>query len=570
MNMPEETALYITEFKLLADVKQVDPVRSRFIEFLLSLGLDDREKEGWKLAFTELIINAICYGCHNNQELEICVRWWSANDSIWLLLQDPGQGPPEEYTINPSLPEDPLAEGGRGLYIINEFADTFDHWRCSRGYIAQMSKSYKRLNDVLPPNEEMDAILEELSDSYESQSLYQIMAAHLAKDERVDLSVQSVLNDFMDGRDFTSIHLEIYACCENPVYTRLSEIDSYGCLGQINDKAKKILKENDSINWSPSQSCAPFTELDDYPTGCAVPLYADNQIIGVIAVGCVCEDHKISSKDIHNLRGLSDIIGVLIDRALRDSVKGEQKRLETELSIATDLQQKLVPIDKLAPEIPGYDLFFNSLSALEVAGDFVEVRQSSSGEYVGCVIDVMGKGVSAAILAGIFRSQFIAYAYRGGNLATFLESVNQVLESQLEGATMFITAFVFKLNLESHEFTYAAAGHPPALFFATGGSLKKLISTGPPVGLFPGIEFSQKLIKLSSGDRIVIVTDGLYEWTQGKDIFGWDKMVEWFISNRHLAADALWAGLQDIMLRARKQQDIEQEDDETLLILTRK
>jgi serine phosphatase RsbU (regulator of sigma subunit)/anti-sigma regulatory factor (Ser/Thr protein kinase) len=568
--MPEESALYITEFKQVADVKQVAPVRARFIEFLLSLGLDDREKEGWKLVFTELTINAITYGCHRSQECEIYVRWWSINGSIWLLVQDPGQGPPDERTLNPTLPEDPLAEGGRGLYIVNEFVDTFDHWRCSRGYIAQVSKSYKRLNDVLPPNEEMDAILEELSDSYESQSLYQIMAAHLAKDERVDLSVQSVLDDFMDGRDYTAIHLEIYACCENPVYTRLSEINSYGCLGNILEDARNLLRENGSINWSPTYKYSPFTALDKYPTGCAVPLYADNHIIGTIAVGCVCENHLISSKDIHNLRGLSDIIGVLIDRALRDSVKGEQKRLETELSIATDLQQKLVPIDKQAPNIPGYELFFSSLSALEVAGDFVEVRQSRSGEYVGCVIDVMGKGVSAAILAGIFRSQFIAYSNRDGDLDIFLESVNQALEIQLEGATMFITAFVFKLNLESNDFTYAAAGHPPALFFAADGRMEKLISTGPPVGLFPKLQFAQKQISLSPGDRIVIVTDGLYEWTQGEDIFGWENMVEWFATNRQLSAEALWTGLQAIMLCARKQQSIEQEDDETLLILTRK
>jgi serine phosphatase RsbU (regulator of sigma subunit)/anti-sigma regulatory factor (Ser/Thr protein kinase) len=568
--MPEETSLYITEFKLPANVKQVAPVRVRFIEFLLSLGLDDHEKEGWKLAFTELIMNAICYGCDNNPELDVYVRWWSANGSVWLLAQDPGQGPPEALALNPTLPEDPLAEGGRGLYIVNEFADTYDHWRCTRGYIAQVSKSYKRLNDVLPPNEEMDAILEELSDSYESQSLYQIMAAHLAKDETVDLSVQSVLNDFMDGRDYTAIHLEIYACCANPVYTRLSGIDSYGYLGHILEGDRDLLRENGSINWSPTHKLSPFTQMDDYPTGCAVPLYADNRIIGTIAVGCVCENHPIRSNDIHNLRGLSDIIGVLIDRALRDSVKGEQKRLETELSIATDLQQKLVPIDKQAPDIPGYEVFFNSLSALEVAGDFVEVRQNSAGEYVGCVIDVMGKGVSAAILAGIFRSQFIAYAYRGGNLATFMEGVNQTLESQLEGATMFITAFVFKLNIESHDFTYAAAGHPPALFFTADGNLKELISTGPPVGLFPGIEYAQKQIQLAHGDRIVIVTDGLYEWTQGDDIFGWENMVAWFAAYQNLSADALWNNLQDIMLRARKQQSIEQEDDETLLILTRK
>jgi serine phosphatase RsbU (regulator of sigma subunit)/anti-sigma regulatory factor (Ser/Thr protein kinase) len=568
--MLEESALYITEYKLTADVKQMSAVRERFVEFLLSLGLDANEKGGWKLAFTELVNNAIEHGSRNDPESNIFIRWWSVKNSIWLLTQDSGQGPPEELARNPCLPEDPLSEGGRGLYMIHHFADSFDHWRCSLGYIAQISKSYKRLNDVLPPNEEMDAILEELSDSYEAQSLYQGMAAHLAKDERVDLSVQSVLNDFMEGRDYSAIHLEIYACGENTVYTSLSEIDAYGNLGNIHDDAQKLLRVNNSINWSPSQTLAPFTHLSPYPTGCAVPLYADNQIIGVIAIGCTNEKHPIRSNDIHNLRGLADIVGVLIDRALKDSVKDERKRLETEFNIATELQQRLLPIDKHHPEMPGYELFFSSLSALEVAGDFVEVRQSSSGEYVGCVIDVMGKGVSAAILAGIFRSQFIAYCYRGGLLATFIEEVNQALESQLEGATMFITAFVFKFNIESHEITYAAAGHPPALLFRADGSFEELVSSGPPIGLFSNIAYAQKQIPFSPKDRLVVVTDGLYEWTNGVDIFGWEAMVNWFASNYQLDAESLWVRLQAKMLAAREAQSIAQEDDETLLILTRK
>ncbi|MGZ0655068.1 SpoIIE family protein phosphatase [Coraliomargarita sp. W4R53] len=568
--MAEETALYITEFKLAADVKQISTVRERFIEFLLTLGLDDSEKGGWKLAFTELVNNAIEHGCNNNPELEIYVRWWSANNSVWLLTQDMGDGPPDEIALNPSLPEDPLSEGGRGLFIIHQFADNFDHWRCSRGYIAQVGKSYKRLNDVLPPNAEMDAILDELSDSYESQSLYQGMAAHLARDERIDRSAQSVLDEFMDGRDYSAIHLDIFACCQNSVYTDLSKIDSYGNFGQIEAGARQLLCSNGSINWSSPQASAPFSEVAPYPTGCSVPLYADNSIIGLIAVGYANEEHLIRSNDIHNLRGLANIVGVLIDRALKDVVKDEQQRLETELSIATDLQQKLLPIKKIPPSIPDYELFFSSLSALEIAGDFVEVRQSNSGEYVGCVIDVMGKGVSAAILAGIFRSQFIAYSYRGGNLATFIESVNQALESQLEGATMFITAFVFKLNPESHDITYTAAGHPPALLYRADGSLDQLISTGPPVGLFANLEYTQNQIHISPGDRLVIVTDGLYEWTLGEDIFGWEAMVDWFTANNHLDAASLWRDLQDKMLRARQSQSIEQEDDETLLILKRK
>ncbi|CAA6678242.1 MULTISPECIES: SpoIIE family protein phosphatase [unclassified Lentimonas] len=568
--MTEESALYITEFKLPADLKQIPGVRERFIDFLLSLGLDDREKEGWKLTFTELVNNATEHGCHDNSDLSIYVRWWSVNNTVCLLTQDEGNGPPEALTRSPSLPDDPLSEGGRGLFIIHNFADKFEHWRCESGYIAQVTKSYKRLNSVLPMNPEMDAILDELSDCYESLSLFDNMATNFLKDEHSDRFVQSELDIFMDARGYTVIHLELYHPNQNSIYRSLGLIKSYGVLGKIEPAAAEILNQNDSFNWSPRGQNCPFDQGEDYPVGCCVPLYVGDKIVGLIALGCDQKDNVIVSNDIRNLRALADIVGVSISRELLDAEKDERKRLSTEMSIATTLQQKLLPVAKEYPEIPGYDLFFSSLSALEVAGDFVEVRKNSSGEYLGCVIDVMGKGISAAILAGIFRSQFIAYAYRGGNLATFIEGVNQALESQLEGETRFITGFVFILNSESHDITYAAAGHPPALCLRADGSLDELVSTGPPMGLFSDIKYAQKQIQLDPGERMIIVTDGLYEWTQDDDIFGWEAMVDWFTSNNHLDADSLWTELQAKMISARHSQSIEREDDETLLILTRK
>lgn len=568
--MPQESALYITEFKLPADVKQITEVRARFIEFLLSLGLDDSEKEGWKLTFTEAVNNAIEHGSLGDSRSDIYVRWWSAHDAVWLETEDPGQGPSEELAANPTLPDDPLAEGGRGLFIIHSFADQFDHWRSSRGYVAKIGKFYKRLNSVLPLNPEMDAILDELSDCYESLSLFDRMAANLLQDEQIDAFVQSCLDIFMDARDYASIHLEFYRPGENSIYDCLSRIESYGVFGRMQEDAIKALSDNDSINWSVRRHNNPFTAAEGFPVGCCVPFYVGGQIVGLIAVGCTKETQLIRSNDVRNLRALADIVGVSVSRALLDIEKDERKRLATEMSIATTLQQQLLPIARDHLEIPGYDLFFSSLSALEVAGDFVEVRQTSSGEYIGCVIDVMGKGVSAAILAGIFRSQFIAYAYRGGKLATFIEGVNQALERQLGGATMFITAFVFKINPESHDLTYAAAGHPPALLLQADGSLRELPSMGPPMGLFAEIEYGQEQFKLAPGDRLIVVTDGLYEWTYGQNIFGWETMVKWFTHNNDLDAESLWKHLQEKMVDAREAQSIEREDDETLLILTRR
>ena len=69
------------------------------------------------------------------------------------------------------------------------------------------------------------------------------------------------------------------------------------------------------------------------------------------------------------------------------------------------------------------------------------------------------------------------------------------------------------------------------------------------------------------------MTDGLYEFsTSETDIYGWDEMVEWFEAHRRSdPAPVIWdaRAFHTLIVDSRAKQGIEQEDDETLLILTR-
>lgn len=568
--MQSEHLIHLTEHRIDADPKAIDPVRQHFIEFLLSLGLDDSEKESWKLTFSEALNNAIEHGCANDPSQSVWVRWWSVGKSVWLETQDEGSGPDAEQEENPTLPDDPLAEGGRGLFIIHNFADDFIHWRSRSGYIARIGKSYERLNDVLPQNAEMDAILDELSDCYESLSLYDRLAENLIEDERVNHFVESSLESFLGARDYTAIHLELRPQKQSEVFDSIMELDHHGRMGQLKSSAWETLVKQESLAWRAETAEEIFESSRSFPVGTAVTVKVNDESAGLIAVAYEDPQRVIRSNDIRNLRALADIIGIALSRAVRVQEQDERKRLATELDIATQLQRQLLPVATGSISIPGYQIFTDSKSALSIAGDFVEFRMNSAGEYLGCVIDVMGKGISAAILAGIFRSQFIAFSERGGKLSNFLNGTNQALEQQLGEATMFITAFVFKLNSETHEVSYAAAGHPPALLFSEGGAKRQLFSQGPPIGLFKEVDYSKESFPIAPGDRLIVVTDGLYEWSTGPQaIFGWEAMVDWFAQRQGAAPEQAWADFQRLICESRKSSKQKQADDESILMLTR-
>ena len=568
--MMDDQVIYTKESTIPADAKRIEPVRASFIEFLLSLGIDDVEKEGWKLVFTEAVNNAIEHGSDNDPEKIVKVRWWSTPTSVYVETWDQGKGPDRLKAENPSLPEDPLAESGRGLFIMDNFADKLTHWYSNEGYTLRICKSYEHLNDVMPQNAEMDAILEELSDCYESLSLYDRMAETLIEDERIDRFVESSLEIFMDSRDYDAVSIELRHPHQSKEHRFISKLPIHAAFGKLQDRYWNNLEQQETLTWQPGNNIGVFSELNDLCVGGGVAIYVNEQVVGIISAAYRNPEKSIRTTNLRNLRALADIIGTALSRAILQREQDEKKRLATEINIATKLQNQLLPVNSKPPTVDGYDLFTQSLSALEIAGDFVEARSDNEGNYLCCVIDVMGKGATAAILAGIFRSQFIAFSDRGGTLKTFIESTNKALNTQLGEATMFITAFVFRLNPSTHELSYVVAGHPPALLLKSNGETQTLTSGEPPIGLFDKIEYAEKSSHLNSGDRLVVVTDGLYEWsTLQKEIFGWNNLVNLIEAHRNASPNDLWGQLNTLIVDSRSQQGILQEDDETILILTR-
>jgi len=423
---------------------------------------------------------------------------------------------------------------------------------------------------VLPQNAEMDAILDELSDCYESLSLYDLLAENLVENDSVEHFVASSLKSFMDARDYAAIHLEMRPPKWSEVFGRMLDLASHGRFGAIQWPAWEQLKKQESLAWQATNAAQIFELGRTFCVGAAVTLKVNDEPAGLLAVAYEDPARLIRSNDIRNLRALAEIIGIALSRAVMQQQQDERKRLATELDIATQLQRQLLPIATGSTPIPGYHLFIDSISAMSIAGDFVEVRMNSAGEYLGCVIDVMGKGIPAAILAGIFRSQFIAFSERGGKLSNFLEWTNKALEQQLGEATMFITAFVFKLNHSSHDVAYAAAGHPPALLFRRGGTQRQLVSQGPPIGLFRDAAYAEGEFVMAARDRLLIVTDGLYEWSTGpQSIFGWEAMVDWFEQHQAASPEQTWAEYQQLICATRERLNLKQADDESILILSR-
>ena len=189
----------------------------------------------------------------------------------------------------------------------------------------------------------------------------------------------------------------------------------------------------------------------------------------------------------------------------------EKERLATELDVATEIQDGMLPKD--FPEREDFELFAMTTPAKEVGGDFYDFYDKT--HLAITVADVSGKGIPAALFMVISKTvlnNFATSFYKQNGLAPVVAAANEQLCANNE-AMMFVTAFIGVLDLETGEFTFVNAGHnPPVVYHAEENhcdflDVKKNFVLGP----MDGMPFAEQKIFLKRGDLLFLYTDGVTE-----------------------------------------------------------
>lgn len=225
-------------------------------------------------------------------------------------------------------------------------------------------------------------------------------------------------------------------------------------------------------------------------------------------------------------------------------INAEKQRVDAELNLARDIQAHMLPsIFPPFPEYSEFDLYATMNPAKEVGGDFYDFFMVDE-KHLGIVVaDVSGKGVPAALVMVIAKTLIKNYAQLGFSTAEVFTKVNQLLCDD-EDMAFFITAWMGILDIESGVLTYSNAGHNPPLLKSGGkfGYLKSppcLVLTG-----MPDFEYTQQQLKMNSGDRLFLYTDGVTEATRANgELYGEKRLGNFMNANADAPIDAALKGL---------------------------
>jgi phosphoserine phosphatase RsbU/P len=217
----------------------------------------------------------------------------------------------------------------------------------------------------------------------------------------------------------------------------------------------------------------------------------------------------------------------------------EETRLSSELEIAQQIQQAIVP--QGLKDYPHLAITGLHRSCHEVGGDYFDVFSLDDGRIAIFIADVAGKGLGAALVTTMLKGALSAMP-RGLQPVKLLEHLDKLL---LEGAHVgrYATMF-FGLLGPDGVLEFVPAGHPSPLLLRQG-KVSELYTGGSfPVGLIPGVSFAADRIQLEPDDTLLLFTDGVTEAEDKEmNLFGAERLVEAFTRYADGSLDALQSGV---------------------------
>jgi sigma-B regulation protein RsbU (phosphoserine phosphatase) len=243
------------------------------------------------------------------------------------------------------------------------------------------------------------------------------------------------------------------------------------------------------------------------------------------AMGVLYVDSRFASRDLTGvdkkiLHVIATEAASLIENARLVQAEEEARRYQQELSIAASIQQQLMQVK--IPEVPFARIHGKNLPCKEIGGDFYDAVMTKDGLAV-VLADVSGKGVSAALLASTLQGMIYSHLIAGLPLLDVIAAVNRYFTEKLIGEK-YATVLLARLRRDG-ELEYVNCGHVPPLLVC-GGEVMRPAHGNVPVGLLADASFESASCQMKSGDRFILVTDGVTEAENAMGDFFEDSRLE--------------------------------------------
>ncbi len=297
----------------------------------------------------------------------------------------------------------------------------------------------------------------------------------------------------------------------------------------------------------------------------AVPLGVSEKVFGIIYADSPIAEGRFTEDHLKVLTTLASVAAIRVENARLVESRFQQERLERELQLAMEIQQRFQPT--APPVVNGYEFQGISFPCYEIGGDYYDFIEREDGRLVITLGDVSGKGTAAALLMSSLHAAIHAQTGSHDTLVETISAVNRYLADNIP-SNRFVTLFYAELDPESGVVSFLNAGHNPPLIVHAAGTVEQLASGGLPLGINANADYREGRTTLQLGDVLVIYSDGVTEAASPSgEEFGPTRLYE--VVSRNVEASA--AGIRDRIESAltKFSQGTQAADDITLVIVKR-
>jgi len=243
-------------------------------------------------------------------------------------------------------------------------------------------------------------------------------------------------------------------------------------------------------------------------------------------------------------------------------LEAEDKRKSIELNEARDLQLSMLP--NCTNDIPGYDICFFMETSTEVGGDYYDYQLSEDNTLTIAIGDATGHGMKAGTMVSVIKGLFISEGMNSDPVEFLKKASVTINKMNLSNLYMSLSL----VRIKNNQMTVATAGMPPVFIYRKdSNSIEEIKIKGLPLGgpaLFP---YKYESIALSSGDIVLLMSDGFPELFNSNDeMLDYPRIKEIFLSAINGSANQI---VSDLMTAANEWRGERPQDDDITFVLIR-
>jgi sigma-B regulation protein RsbU (phosphoserine phosphatase) len=293
-----------------------------------------------------------------------------------------------------------------------------------------------------------------------------------------------------------------------------------------------------------------------------IPIYHKNKALAFALIGDFNTSGDMLNNDLNFIQTLINVIVVALENKKLFRERLQAERFQREMELAVEVQNMLIPLREHKEE--GVEVGAKYLPHQDIGGDYFDFFRLNENEFLWCIADVSGKGISAALLMANFQASLHGLAAIEDELTTVVERLNKIVIRNTKGER-FITLFLAKYNEKTRKLNYINAGHNPSILYSEGEAVPLKLGT-TMIGAFEELPFlNEGEIDVEPGSLLFNYTDGLMDH-ESQNLKNWDedRLLEFVIAHGELTPDEFNESLMNHINTVIKGKPI---DDITLLTL---